>query len=82
MNNRFQQSGAEVANENQEAAVIEQSTPSAELQSTIEAFERFETWIDDQLAALESRWIHVAAPAATRPRRISGAKGHPANPAE
>jgi hypothetical protein len=82
MKNRFQQSGAAATSGKQEATVAEPALPSAELQSTIEAFVRFDAWIDERLTALESRWVHVAAPAATRPRRIAGSTSHPAKPAE
>ena len=86
-NKRFQRSeaetkGADSNGANPEAAVAEQAVPAAELRSTIEAFERFDAWIDEQLTALESRWSHVAAPAASRPRRITGTTSHPAKPAE
>ena len=34
------------------------------------SFAAFDEWMDHQLAILEARWIHAAAPNASRPQRL------------
>ena len=34
------------------------------------AFQQFDSWIDTELDTLVGRWIHTAAPAASRVRRV------------
>lgn len=39
----------------------------------VQPFARFSRWIDGELAKLERRWRHTAAPAARQPRvRVAG----------
>jgi hypothetical protein len=62
----------------------EQTTPNDRLpeqQPTIQAtvtqepsYEAFGLWMDDELEKLVARWIHLAAPNASRPSRRSFGK--------
>jgi hypothetical protein len=40
------------------------------------AFQQFDGWIDAELDALVGRWIHTAAPAASRVRRVVPQTSH------
>ena len=48
---------------------LENSATAAATTAPVSAQEAFSRWIDAELELLVSRWIHLAAPNATRPRK-------------